>query len=138
MFRKILVGVDGSEESKKALNQAVMLAMKFESEIIIISVIPREARMIIIQKEILDDSIMVSTEKMVAELAAEVTAKGINARGITAFGDVASEILKVCEREGCDLIVVGRKGLGKVERFLIGNVALKVVEHARVSVMVVK
>lgn len=45
MLKKILVGVDGSEDSKKALDQAVELARQFGSELIIITVIPREIRM---------------------------------------------------------------------------------------------
>ncbi len=135
---KILVGIDGSEGSRKALAKAAELAEKFGSEIIIISVIPREVKLVIIQAELLNGSISAETEKMVAELASDLKAKGLKARGITAFGDVASEILKTCDREGCDLIVVGSRGMGKVERFLLGSIASKIVSHAKVPVLVVR
>ncbi|MEM2933763.1 MAG: universal stress protein [Methanocellales archaeon] len=138
MFKKILVGVDGSEDSKGALAKAAELAEKFGSEIIIISVIPREVKLAIIQAEVLDGSIFAETEKMVAELASDLKARGLQARGITVFGDVANEILKTCEEEGCDLIVVGSRGLGKVERFLLGSIASKVIVHAKVPVLVVR
>lgn len=130
--------MDGSEDSKKALDMAAELAKQFGGEVIAISVIPREVRMAIIQAELLDGSIFDSTEKMVDQLVSDLKAKGIRARGTTVFGDIASEILKACEHEGCDLIVVGSKGLGKVDRFLLGSVASKIAEHAKVSILVVR
>lgn len=138
MLKKILVGVDGSGDSKKALAKAAELAEKFGSEIIIISVVPREVKLAIIQAELLDGSIFSETQKMVAELASDLKARGLKARGITVFGNIASEILKTCEQEDCDLIVVGSRGLGKVERFLLGSIASKIIAHAKVPVLVVR
>ncbi|MEM2925302.1 MAG: universal stress protein [Methanocellales archaeon] len=133
-----MIGIDGSDNSRKAFTKAAELAEKFESEVIIISVIPREIKMVIIQAELLNGSIFAETEKMVAELELDLKARGLKAKGKMVFGDVASEILKACEEEGCDLIVVGSKGLGKVDRFLIGSIASKVIEHAKVPVLVVR
>jgi nucleotide-binding universal stress UspA family protein len=50
----------------------------------------------------------------------------------------ADAIVAYAEKHGIDLIVIGNKGAGAVERFLIGSVSSKVVTHAPCSVMVVK
>jgi len=50
----------------------------------------------------------------------------------------ADAIVEYAEKHGIDLIVIGNKGAGAVERFLIGSVSSKVVTHSPCSVMVVK
>jgi nucleotide-binding universal stress UspA family protein len=53
-------------------------------------------------------------------------------------GDPATAILDVAEREGAGLIVLGTRGLGIAERWLIGSVSDKVLHHARCSVLVAR
>jgi nucleotide-binding universal stress UspA family protein len=50
----------------------------------------------------------------------------------------AEAIVEYAEKHGIDLIVIGNKGAGAVERFLIGSVSSKVITHSPCSVMVVK
>lgn len=49
----------------------------------------------------------------------------------------ASAILDVADDVGADLIVIGTRGLGRVERFLRGSVSARVANHARTSLMMV-
>ncbi len=53
-------------------------------------------------------------------------------------GDAADAILDVAEEQGCDLIVVGHKGMTGATRFLLGSVPNKVSHHAPCSVMIVR
>lgn len=53
-------------------------------------------------------------------------------------GDSASAILHEAEKEGVDLIVMGTRGLGAAERWLIGSVSDKVLHHAHCSVLVAR
>lgn len=50
----------------------------------------------------------------------------------------ADAIVRYAEKNGVNLIVVGNKGAGAIERFLIGSVSSNVVTHSPCSVMVVK
>lgn len=50
----------------------------------------------------------------------------------------ANAIVAFAEKHGTDLIVIGNKGAGAIERFLIGSVSSQVVIHAPCSVLVVK
>ncbi len=53
-------------------------------------------------------------------------------------GQPASEIVRVAEEEGCDLIVLGSRGLSGVQAFLLGTASDCVAHHARCPVLVVK
>ena len=46
------------------------------------------------------------------------------------LGDPTSTIMAVCEREKADLLIVGRRGAGLVERMVIGSVADRLAHHA--------
>jgi nucleotide-binding universal stress UspA family protein len=53
-------------------------------------------------------------------------------------GDPETEILEHAREWGADLIVVGSHDLSRLERFLVGSIAGKVVKHAPCSVLVLK
>jgi len=53
-------------------------------------------------------------------------------------GDAAAIIIDAASRLDVDLIVLGRRGLSELGRYLIGSVANKVVQYAHKPVMVVR
>ena len=53
-------------------------------------------------------------------------------------GNAADAIIDVAEARGCDLIVVGNKGMTGAKRFLLGSVPNKVSQHAGCSVLIVR
>lgn len=69
---------------------------------------------------------------------AEKTARAAgasNIRTLTLPGDYAEEILNVAELEGCDIVVVGQKGLGPTRRFLHDSVSDQVLRRAQCTVI---
>jgi nucleotide-binding universal stress UspA family protein len=54
------------------------------------------------------------------------------------FGTPAESILKVAETRGCDLIIMGARGLGLLEMLFLGSQAQKVLSHADCPVLVVR
>lgn len=58
--------------------------------------------------------------------------------GFLQDGQAADEILNVANEQKIDLIVIGRRGLSAVERFLMGGVSSAVVNHSKCDVLVVK
>lgn len=67
---------------------------------------------------------------------AVATPPGITVRDITSRGDPAQELVHHAERLHADLIVVGRHGMGSLERLLVGSVASAVLRRATCSVLV--
>ena len=135
-MNKILVAYDGSEYSKKALNQAVELAKCTTSSIILLTVVPSANRMFAFDDLLVPGTFKSKALKMVKEAANRI--QGISVTSIIREGDIADEILRASEDLGCDLIVIGSRGLGKVDRFLLGSVAEKVMKHSSKSVFMVR
>jgi len=151
LLNKILVPIDGSEQSFQALSYAIMLAKQFYSSIYVIHVIQVIAP-ISYTTDITGISVMTDGRwqwTMMDHLAA--TGKTILAtaetqtseQGITAFtalitGSPAEEIVKYAEKEAINLIVVGGRGLGSVARFFLGSVSTQVSRHAHCPVLIVK
>ena len=72
---------------------------------------------------------------------AEKTARSAgasNIRSLTLPGDYAEEILNVAALEGCDMIVVGRNGLGLVRQFLHDSVSDQVMRRAQCTVVLAR
>lgn len=71
---------------------------------------------------------------------AKTRAQDAGARNVTSqtrVGDCADEILDVAEAENADMIVMGRRGLGRVRETLVGSVSQKVLHHAPCTVVIV-
>lgn len=72
------------------------------------------------------------------ELASSLSASGIPATPHVRAGDPASEILNAADDHAADLVVTGSRGLGGIDRLLLGSVARNVLSHARTSVLIVR
>ena len=145
MFGSIVVGTDGSETARKAVEAAAELARSLGSTLEIVSAyepvaglrlrdearqVPPDLEWMINPREDVD-----ATLREAAEGAA---AAGVEARTYAREGDPADAILDVAEERAADLIVVGNKGLTGAERFLLGSVPNKVSHHAPCSVLIIR
>lgn len=127
----MLVCVDGSEPSTKALKYAASLAEKMGSKITLLNV--QEERL---HKSSLD---------VAKELGETVFATSLNAiEGEKAkvekrleFGAPSDTIVEVAQKGGYDLIVLGTRGLGTIKRSLLGSVSEGVSYKAHCSVLIV-
>ncbi|MEX3007640.1 universal stress protein [Hoeflea sp. TYP-13] len=145
MFKNIVVASDGSEGSRKALKLAAGLQVTCKSELLILTVFRHhsllEASMSMVRPddpEILDD-VMRDHAKQVAEEAKEM-AVADGAQKVRAFvkgGQPARTIVKFAEDHHADLIVLGSRGIGDREGFLLGSVSHKVTSLADCPVLVV-
>jgi nucleotide-binding universal stress UspA family protein len=135
MYSAIVVGTDGSETAREAVRQATRLAATIGARIELVSAyepVP-DGR---------PDGWSVSTrdevERTLREMAAEVTAAGVDVTTYARQGDPAAALLDVAEERRADLVVVGNKGMTGADRFLLGSVPNKVTHHAPCSVLVIR
>ena len=145
MFQRILVPVDGSDRALTALKFAIALQEKFDSELLILCVYRHhsllEASMSMVrpeEPENLDDS-MREFSSDVVEKAKTYAAEhgGQNVRGFIKSGQPARTIVGFAKERKVDLIVLGSRGLGDIEGFLLGSVSHKVTSLAGCPVMVI-
>jgi len=141
---KILVPVDGSEYSMKAVKVALKFAKATTADINIMTVTPfisgLDLEISAGAMDKLNESMKSRGEEILSKAQGILTAEGVSGKTILSSSiSAADEILTVAEKEKMDLIIIGSRGLGgKATRFIMGSVAQKVVSHAPCNVYVVK
>jgi nucleotide-binding universal stress UspA family protein len=78
------------------------------------------------------------TEATAATAAEDLRRDGLTVRWSISAGDPAHEIIDAAASLGCDLIVMGSRGLTGVQRILLGSVARNVLLHTPASVLIVR
>ena len=141
-FERIIIPIDGSDQSKKAAKKAIFLAKSTGVKIVAMYVIdtpdlpgfydsPDEATYQqiheLLKKE--GNSYIDQIEKMAKKI-------GVGISRMIADGHPAEEIIKEAKKN--DLIVIGSKGVTALDRLLMGSVAENIVHHAPCPVMIVK
>jgi nucleotide-binding universal stress UspA family protein len=141
---KILVPVDGSQNSMEAVKVALNYAKTAKADISLITVTPFIAGL---DLEIsagamdkLNESMKSRGEEVLSKAQGILAAEGVSANTILSSSISApDEIIGFAEKEKVDLIIIGSRGLGSAAtRFIMGSVASRVVSHAPCNVYVVK
>jgi len=123
-IKKILVPVDGSVGGCKAVDEALFIAEKCDAELDFVYVASN------INKDI--------PSHIVFDRIWEKLSDERKARKHVKSGHIAKSILEVADEQGSDMIIMGSRGLGLLKGVLIGSVSQKVIEEAKIPVMVVK
>jgi len=124
-YKTILIATDGSKYSEAASLEAISIAKRTESDLIILSVATKNANLPAAKK---------SVEKV--EKIAE--RENIKVKVLTPKGTPYEVIVKTAEQKKADLIVVGSHGRTGIERLFMGSVTERVIGHANCAVMVVR
>jgi nucleotide-binding universal stress UspA family protein len=139
VYDKILVAVDHSEISDRAVMAARDLAVLSHGEVWVLHL--REREMGVKTGVMPADE---TTEEANSEVAASVevlTQAGVKAHGEvrnTIFGYAAREIVGDAEEIGADLIVMGSRGRGDLTGLLLGSTAHKVIHLSHRPVLIVR
>lgn len=134
---RIVVGVDGSPASVRALQQAVELAAALGAEVDAVHtwLVSYGATELSMMPAVPSTELQAAAEQTLAEAVAAVDAKGVTVNRIVTEGDAASTLLEAAE--GADMLVVGSRGHGGFVGLLLGSVSHKVIHHAPCPVLVV-
>lgn len=133
---KILFAYDGSDESRRALRYASRLCER--DDIIVLSVATKLIEAPSTAQFTEPGHGLKSVQAGLEDVREIISDAGVNAEFISTIGNPAAEILNTAETRDIELIVLGRRGLHTIERFLMGSVADRVVQHATCDVLVVR
>lgn len=138
MIKKILVPVDGSLGSDRAVAQAISIASSCNAKIFFLYVANINQLAI---NAYLSDAILAAVKKagqVILDRAENMMPSDIEYETFSETGSPAVTILDFEERLGVDLIVMGSRGLGLIKGVLLGSVSQYVVEQSKCPVLVVK
>ena len=146
MFAKILAGIDGSEVADAAIDHAIELARGLQARLLIVSAYEPVADLRSRDRlpELAADQQRTINPRDKALALLNRAAERARRAGVGEIeahpreGDAAAAILDVAEEHGCDLIVVGHRGMTGAKRFLLGSVPNKISHHAPCSVLIIR
>jgi nucleotide-binding universal stress UspA family protein len=136
--RTLLCPVDGSPGSEKGLAYAALVAGLTGAEVLVVvafnpPVAVRRRGIPATQharQEMEEDATLVAGEAVQL-----LTDRGVRARALAVEGEPVEAILETAKGERADLIVMGRRGLGRLKALMVGSVSSRVAEFAEVPVL---
>ena len=147
MYKNILVAYDGSDHAAKACEVAQEIAAKFGAALHLLHIVTHEHAPSAIEQfaksEHVDNPDRIEVEAAGAQLLdpmvrAAQDAGVADVRTDVARGDPTEQILDYTRNSDVDMIVMGRRGVGRVEGLLVGSVSSKVSTLADCAVLTVK
>lgn len=142
-YHTVVVGYDGSADADRAVEAAADQVGPNGKVHVVTAFHPETTARIIEHLKQLPEEFRYVYDQDAAETGRQQPAllrlqgRGVDCAGHVVPDDPATAIIDVAEREGADLVVVGSRGLGEVQRFLRGSVSARIALHAPMSVLVV-
>ncbi len=146
---KIMVGIDGSEESVNAADYAIAIAKRYNGELIAVNVLTSDIGYAYSSPGIESPPLTMGEIILLAEdeakkwfddIKEKADRRGIRFRSkiIMAKRSSVSTLLDYAEEQNIDLIVVGTRGRSGIKKMLLGSFASGLVTYAACPVLVVK
>ncbi|GMK40293.1 universal stress protein YxiE [Paenibacillus sp. CCS19] len=139
MYNHIVVPIDGSPQSFKALDHAIELAQTLSSDIRL-TVIHVDAS-VSLNEPVFGtelDAVEAEDKQVLDAAVSRLKASGVSFQAIHQTGDPAATICQTAIDNLADLIVMGSRGLGLIKEIWLGSVSHSVAQHATCPVLLIK
>ena len=141
-MKRILVGVDGSKESRQAADYAAELAQAMGSQLVIVSVayvpVALGAPELVERTSEWQEEEKLHAAAVAKETGAAVARRGVAIETIVQSGPPAETLADLANAGEVDLVVVGHRGRGAITRLLMGSVADRLVQISPKPVLIVR
>jgi len=139
---KILVAIDGSKYSLKALEKTKVVAAALGSDVTILTVVDPYKEVSRVQqkrmKDIISEIAFNDGEEILKNASEFFKDFPGTFNTIHKVGDPAEQIVSLAEKEDYDLVIMGNRGRGVFSRTLLGSVSDKVAHHINKPILIVK
>ena len=145
MFKHFLVPTDGSQLSQGAVSRAIELAKEVNAKVTFFFAKPDYPVAFYGEGALIDPTTPEKFSEIASRQAAEVLSQaeeiaresGVEHRSVSEVSDLPYEaIIRVAEREGCDLVFMASHGRRGISGLLLGSETQKVLTHSRIPVLV--
>lgn len=143
-FGNILVAVDGSDQSMRAVDAAISLAAKYDSLLTVLYVIYIPFGERLYPRAVWYEEFIKDIHKEAKDWLAEIQKRGkengvaIELKMNETTESVAAEIARYAKENKTELVVVGSRGKSDLEKLFLGSVAAGVLVYAPCPVLVVR
>jgi len=138
----IVVGVDGSDGSRRAAEHGVAIARHWGAHVKLVTVVRTPEGWWGIggappSPESLSAALVEGQQEILKDFEEHLDLEGVDYETIGELGDPVSRLLAVCEDNEADMMVIGRRGAGIAERVILGSTADRLTHLASCPVLVV-
>ncbi|HJU80039.1 MAG TPA: universal stress protein [Nitrososphaeraceae archaeon] len=141
MFTNVLVPVDGSDNSYRALDAALLLSEKLGSNITVVNVMEQVPITHIESEKLLSELLEAykkENQEILSKCSRIAAEKGLSIKTLLLQGNPASVILDYCNKENFELVIMGSRGMGKFKQLILGSVSSKIVHHCQCAVLLIR
>ena len=153
-FSRVLVAIDGSASSMHAIDYAISIAMKNNSQLIVLYVIdvynyPYLPSSIILaptfgsekyleEKNEAEEQMNKIKEIYKQKIKNNINSTELKTEIVEGAKSVATTIMEYAESENIDLIIVGSRGRTSFKKLLLGSISSKIIKNAHCAVLVIR
>lgn len=153
MIEKILVALDGSEPSQRALDYAIEFSEKWKAELTMLAVIPRVMLPIFLDEGFgatplaaardfgqYQERMRAIYQNILTDAEAKVKREHPTLKVVTMLeeGRPSATIVDIAEKDGVDLIVIGSRGIGGITGWILGGTSRNVVQSCTKPILIIK
>lgn len=138
-YKKVLVPLDGSDNAALACRHAVALALDGNLELVLLHCYPELPNTIGGPAR---DAVIAASEELGTNIMApclrHCEESGVKCKTMVRCGGPGRTIVLAAQAEGCDLIIMGSRGLSDFSGMVMGSVSHRVLRHATMPVLIVR
>jgi nucleotide-binding universal stress UspA family protein len=143
MSEIILVGIDGTEDNRRAVNYAVNWAKRSKAKLILAYVIKWSPYSFQTAEENeqrhkrREEEIQTVHQRLLEPMLKSLESEGLEISGVVHHGQVADSLIYIAKKHGATDIVVGRIGESGVKTLIFGSVVAKLIQLSHIPVTIV-
>ena len=140
-IKSILVAVDGSAHSEKAIEYACAMGPPLGAEVVLLHVVPMVVSATPYHDTVSDQpflSLQKVGEDILEKAKRHANRCGCEVIDMISHGDPAARIIDIATERKADVIIIGSRGVSGLKRLFTGSISDKVSKHAACPVMIVR
>jgi nucleotide-binding universal stress UspA family protein len=137
MDKKILVALDGSKNSTRALSNAIQLAKQIDASITGIFVIQAFPTEMGLMRTMVGKAKSKHYKHFIQVAKVMCTKKSVEFYDVIRYGEEGQTIVSFAKKNKYEMIVVGSRGMGSIKETFLGSTSNYVVHKSRIPVLVV-
>ncbi len=139
-MKRIIVGDDGSEFARKALEKAIEFAKKEDMEVVVVYAIEEFCPIGVTELDcnVVKEIQMKEAKNIIDRALKRIKDAGVSGRDVIKVGRPSDVIIEAAKKENAEMIVVASHGKHGIKRMALGSVTARVVEYSPIPVFVMK